>query len=221
MNSPIHLTTEAWKRFFDGCQALHLHTAGARLAIELLAHAEGLPSEALETRPQAVHQLSCWQRRKPDAWVQIELVRYDRTGRRFVRYHATPGLHAALGVPPAWAQILHHRVEGWMQIAAAAKLPRPMALLSLLTRIAMAPEAGFEPRRNTLKKQPFLAKDIAWAPVLKRLVAVRLLHSSGSGRHTRYHLAELGRRILALPPAVLAASTPLRTPQPYQNRNAA
>ena len=41
------LTPQLWMQFFRAAQKLGLHAPGVRLALALLAHPDGLPSETL------------------------------------------------------------------------------------------------------------------------------------------------------------------------------
>lgn len=216
------LTASFWMQFFRAAQKLGLHAPGVRLALALLAHSDGLPSETLAERPRDIHRLSCYARR-PVPWVRIELVRYESNGTRRVLYHATPELHAALAVPPVYARRMHRRLEGWLAACDAGHVTNmlPLRLFVMLVLVAghATAEAGFPAIRNEFRTVPFLVQSIAYSAYWDRLTALGMLRCQ-PGKTPHYWITDAGRRALGLP-SPAPATVPLRTVQAYTNRNAA
>lgn len=209
------LTSSLWLLYFRSAQRLGLHVPGTRLALQLLACPDGLPSEALAGRPTDVHRLSCWTRRR-EPWVRVELVRYEADGTRRVRYHATPAFHAALPVPPSLAAPMHRHLEAWFRILADAGIDQhPLRLLCMLLAVSAAPiDAGFPEFNKEHRTVPWLCVCTPYAAYWRTLTANGLVRRV-PGKPARYFLRETGRRILGLP------GPPLMTVQPYTNRCAA
>ena len=187
--------------------------------LALLAHPDGLPSETLGDRPADIHRLSCYARR-PVPWVRIELVRYESNGTRRVLYHATPELHAALAVPSVYARRMHRRLEGWL---AACDGPHhrhaALRLFVMLVLVAGHPtaEAGSPPVATSFARCR-LVQSIAYSRT-GTVTALGMLRCQ-PGKTPHYWLTDAARRALGLP-SPTPATAPLRTAQPYTNRNAA
>lgn len=222
---PPDLTPALWMQFFTAAQKLGLRAAGTRIALALLAHPDGLPSESLDTRPRDIHRLSCYARR-PAPWVEIELVRYESNGTRRVRYHAAPALHAALAVPPLLARRMHRHLEAWIAACEEAHIAdgRPLHLLVMLVTVAAhhPVETGFPASRKEFRTVPFLVQSRAYQCHWDRLTAVGMLRCQ-PGRTPRYWITDAGRRALGLipRPAAISSATPARRVAPYVNRAAA
>lgn len=195
-----YLTPDLWLLFLTNAQAARLHGAGTCLALELLAAPQGLRSPNVRHHPNKVHRLNTWMRKQ---WVRAEHHGHEANGARRVTYHATPAFHAAIGIPPAIAAVMHKHVKAWTAIVTeTAMTQHPVRLLALLISIAVADAEpdGWRLCRFHQRRQPFLAEDVNYTVMLDALVQKNIVRRFPVGQRQHYRLQPLGRRLLALPP---------------------